>query len=345
MKSRLVPALLLVVAAGALAGLAYVAYLRWRPSPPGGYETFALKLNEASTAESCDRAGQERRRRLARVLDRFQAELRSVWENRSAGELPEAKMQAVGPIFVRISGPANRAEGFEVSSWNWGEAEGLLYRTQAGEDEKTRRQHWRDFDTSARFLLEKDFQRLYRGRKFPRPEETDHQFRPQPSVRRTGPREITVALRPGAFAGAATEKLLRDWLEREWSQGGWRLRLEFRADPDLYELRPNFRTSRSFVNHRERTLTIANYAWSRTAAHELGHVLGFDDHYYVVWHGPYCYYTQESRRGDLMSNSEMGAVTESHWQLLSRAYPWREPAAKNFSYRFPPAGAQKERRR
>lgn len=345
MNERFVPSILLLVAAGALAGLFYLGYLRSRPASPGDYETFALRLDKAPAAEPCDRAGQERRRQIARVLDRFQGELRGVWESRRAGELPESKMQAVGPIFVRISGPATRAAGFEVSSWNWGEAEGLLYRTQGAEDQNTRRQHWRDFDTSARFLLEKDFQRLYRGRKFLRPEETDHQFRPQPSVRRTGPRELTVALRPGAFGGPATEKLLRDWLEKEWSQGAWRLRLEFRDDPKLYELRPNFRTSRSFVNHRERTLTIANYAWSRTAAHELGHVLGFDDHYYVVWHGPYCYYTQESRRGDLMSNSEQGAVTENHWQLLDRAYPWRRPAVQGFAYRFPSASPQKEKRR
>jgi hypothetical protein len=101
----------------------------------------------------------------------------------------------------------------------------------------------------------------------------------------------------------------------------------------VYSLRVLLTGNRSFVNHRKRILLVSNLAWTKTVAHELGHILGFDDHYYDVWHDRNCYYTQESRLGDLMSNSERGSITPRHWELLDRAYPWKKAAhRKGFGY-------------
>jgi hypothetical protein len=160
---------------------------------------------------------------------------------------------------------------------------------------------------------------------------TEHQFRPNPGVARTGEHEFTVQLDPGDFQGH--EEVLRRLLEQEWQGDGYRVRVQWVSGGNAYRLRAHFDSNRSFVNHRTRTLEIANLAWTKTVAHELGHVLGFDDHYYNVWNGRNCYYSQESRLGDLMSNSEHGAVTSRHWEVLRHAYPWRgEPLKEPFRY-------------
>jgi hypothetical protein len=171
---------------------------------------------------------------------------------------------------------------------------------------------------------------VYR-KKFLPPDVAEHEFRPNPGVSRTGEREFTVKLDPGDFRGH--EAVLARLLEAEWRGGGWRVKVEWVGPGEAYRLLAHHDSNRSFVNHRRRTLEIANLAWTKTVAHELGHVLGFDDHYYNVWNSRNCYYSQESRLGDLMSNSEHGAVTSRHWEILDHAYPWHgEPLGKPFRY-------------
>jgi hypothetical protein len=116
--------------------------------------------------------------------------------------------------------------------------------------------------------------------------------------------------------------------EREWSSRGYHIRLNWAVGPEAYRVKAHFQSGRSYVNHREKILVIANFSWVRTVAHELGHILGFDDHYYSVWNARNCYYTQESRLSDLMSNSEQGEVTARHWALLDKAYPFENPRPK-----------------
>lgn len=320
-----------------LAAVAAAGAWAWekRKPAPGPYEKLALSLNGAKAAEVCDRTGAERRLRLARVLDKFHPRIGSLWEQRAAKDFPEQHLEQVGPIFVRLREETRRAEGFDVSSWSWEEAQALFLRTQSDPEDPETRGRWRDLDTSLRFLLEKDVARLLKGRSFLPPAETPHRFWPNRSVVRSGPREFTVRLNAGDFTGA--EEKLRLLLEKEWSTEKRRLKVLFTKEPGFYTMRANFRSARSFVNHRTRTMVIANYAWSRTVAHELGHILGFDDHYYSVWHKEHCYYTQESRVGDLMSNSEKGRVGAEHWRVLERAYPWPVPTpafGEAFTYFF-----------
>lgn len=310
--------LIALLVGGALATGGLI-YRRSRPAP-GVYERVARELNAAPAAEACDRAGAERRLRLARLLDHFHGRIGGLWAGRAAKDFPKQHLEQVGPIFVRIGDETPAGEGFDISSWSWEEAQSLLLRTQAEPNDPETKGRWRDLDTSLRFLLEKDVGRLLKGRAYLPPKETPHRFAPNGSVVRTGPREFTVRVNAGDFKGA--EGKLRALLERDWASEGRRLRVEFANDPALYTMRANFRSARSYVNHRDKTMVIANYGWARTVAHELGHVLGFDDHYYSVWHKEYCYYTQESRVGDLMSNSEKGRVGAAHWRILEKAYPW-----------------------
>jgi hypothetical protein len=163
------------------------------------------------------------------------------------------------------------------------------------------------------------------GKKFLAPELTEHQFRPNPNVTRTGAHEFTVQLDPGDFRGH--EKILQNILEEEWRSSGYRVKIAW-VDHGAYKLLAHRDSSRSFVNHKTRVMDIAHLAWSKTVAHELGHILGFDDHYYNVWNGRNCYYSQQSRLGDLMSNSEHGSITARHWELLDKAYPLRGAGPK-----------------
>ncbi|RZA03538.1 MAG: hypothetical protein EOP11_16035 [Proteobacteria bacterium] len=326
------------LAAGAL-------YYPTQKQKPGPYEQAALRLAKVPEAEACDTAGAERRLKLARLLDKFHGRIAGLWEARVAKDFPSQKFEAVGPIFVRPDTTTTRAEGFDVSSWSWEEAQGLFLRTQTESDDPETKARWRDLDTSLRYLLEKDVARLLKGKKFLPPEATPHRFWPNQSVRRTGPREFTVRLNSGDFAGA--EARLRQLLEREWAGDGRRVKVVFERGEGLYAVYANSSSARSYVNHRTKRMVIANYAWSRTIAHELGHILGFDDHYYNVWHKEHCYYTQESRLSDLMSNSEKGRVGEAHWRLLEKAYPWPpvegHPAAKPFTYFMPDTLASKKK--
>jgi hypothetical protein len=176
--------------------------------------------------------------------------------------------------------------------------------------------------------------RILRGRRFLAPERTEHEFRPSPSVRRINKKYFEVKLDAGDFAGS--EKDLTRIFEREWSSPRHGVRVRWvKGDPAAYRLKALFQSGRSFVDHRSKTMLVANFAWTRTIAHELGHVLGFDDHYYSVWNDRNCYYLQESRLSDLMSDSEKGRVTAGHWALLEKAYPLGRPPLKSpFVYIF-----------
>jgi hypothetical protein len=285
------------------------------------YSQLARRLNAAPGREWCDEQQGARRVYAAAVVDRFGAEIRALWKARAGQGEPKFSLVDLGTVKLRVSPKLPPATGFDRSAWSWDEAYGLIQRTQADPDAKENTDRWRDVDSMVRFLLEKDYSREIYHRKFDAPEVTEHRFRPNPGVARTGARELTVELDPGEFHGR--EEALRRIFEPEWSGAGWAVKVRWVRGGNAYRLRSHFDSNRSFVNHRYRTLEIANLAWTKTVAHELGHVLGFDDHYYNVWSARNCYYSQESRLSDIMSNSEHGAVTSRHWEILDSAYPWR----------------------
>lgn len=295
------------------------------------YTVLARKLNGLSNREWCDDQDAKLRLYASGVVDRFGPEIRALWKDRNGGTEPKFSLVDLGAAKLRASPKLPPGTGFDSSAWSWDEAYGLIQRTQQDPGSADNVDRWRDVDSMVRFLVEKDYARLVYGRKFDAPDVTEHQFRPNPAVARTGEREFTVDLDPGDFRGH--EETLRRILEPEWQGQGYRVRIRWVTGGETYRLTAHFDSNRSFVNHRRRTLEIANLAWTKTVAHELGHVLGFDDHYYNVWNGRNCYYSQESRLGDLMSNSEHGAVTPRHWEVLNKAYPWKgEPLRQPFTY-------------
>ena len=85
----------------------------------------------------------------------------------------------------------------------------------------------------------------------------------------------------------------------------------------LFTLEPN---NRSFVNFNLKEINLFPFTAVRTVAHEYGHVLGFDDHYYTVWNSEKCEYHAQYNEEDIMSDSETGDVTNLEWQTLLDKY-------------------------
>lgn len=85
----------------------------------------------------------------------------------------------------------------------------------------------------------------------------------------------------------------------------------------LFDLEPN---NRSYVNFALQEIQLYPFTAVRTVAHEFGHVLGFDDHYYTIWDESQCEYHQQTNEEDIMSGSETGDVTEAEWQSLFDRY-------------------------
>jgi hypothetical protein len=318
-----------------LYGIAVAAAIYWwRFHPrPGAYEAIAIQINDRSSLD-CDKVASGRRVGLAKVIDRHREEIQGLWAGRKKEEFPHFPMESVGPIFLRLNPPREKRTGFEVTSWSWEEGYALYWRLQQDPNHPDSNQRWRDLDTLVRFLLEKDLARILLGREFRTPDAVQHQFRRTGAVTRTSPQAFAVRLHPGDFSEERDK--LRLLLEREWRSHGKEVKVIWdESTPDTYRVQALFRAGRSYVNHRRRSLVIANFSWVRTVAHELGHVLGFDDHYYSVWNERNCYYTQESRLNDLMSNSETGTISPRHWEILNEAYPWRASSDKtNFPYQF-----------
>lgn len=296
------------------------------------YTTLSRALARSPNREWCDDNEAEARAYVAKVEDQFGDDIRALWSQRGGGGAPKFALLSLGSIQLRVNPKAPPGEGFDSSSWSWDEAYGLIARNRSDPQSKENVDRWRDLDSMVRFLMEKDASRVLYRHQFLSPEETVHQFRPDPSVTRSGAKEFTVKLDPGDFRERAAP--LKGIFESEWSGHGYRVKVEW-VQGGAYRITSHSDTNRSFVNHRLRVLDIANLAWTKTVAHELGHVLGFDDHYYNVWNGRNCYYLQMSRLSDLMSNSEHGAVTERHWQILDKAYPWKGAAlTEPFKYTY-----------
>jgi hypothetical protein len=322
----------LSIAAFARFGQLEVRRIRvWEREHP--YSSLARKLNRMPNREWCDDQEAPHRMYASAVVDRFSDEIRALWQARAGGTEPKFSLVELGAAQLRVSPKMPPATGFDSSAWSWGEAEGMIRRTQSDSNANDNLDRWRDIDSMVKFLVEKDYARLVYGRHFDTPDVTQHQFRPNPGVVRTGEHEFTVQLDAGDFKGH--EETLRRVLEPEWQGGGNHVKIQWLNGGNAYVLHAHHDSNRSYVNHRTRTMEIANLAWTKTVAHELGHVLGFDDHYYNVWNARNCYYSQESRLADIMSNSEHGSVTARHWEVLNEAYPWRaEPRHDPFSYTY-----------
>lgn len=115
--------------------------------------------------------------------------------------------------------------------------------------------------------------------------------------------------------------------EKAWNiDPEYKIKIEFVKDKvtKAYHLDvDNEQGERAWVNWNDKIMQLHNWGRTKTFTHEFGHVLGFKDKYYTTWNMRTCAYTFESNAGDLMSNSDEGAVLPRHWEKLKSIY-WPE---------------------
>lgn len=148
------------------------------------------------------------------------------------------------------------------------------------------------------------------------------EFRLNKALTRPSRGELSVALDPGLL-DPAREKLA-SYIEKVWSADGLALRVKWVLSdsfPDAFRIFAETVTGgRSYVLEANRTVHLFPGVSAGSIAHEIGHVLGFRDHYYTVWKPQDCAYETQSRDEDIMSHSD-GGVLDEEWAELESAYP------------------------
>lgn len=291
-----------------------------KPVETGATEILVQKAESGKKKSWCDDSLALQRLAVARAVDFFRPDLDRLWRNRKPPEVENKQgMIRVGPLEFLPKTERKLASEIDSTDWNWSDTYHKLRSTQTQTDASERL--WLEVDTAAQYLAKRDADRTNGIGEFLPPKETKHIFRlNQENVQRLNKNTLKITLDAGDFENSKEE--LKKIIEDEWKFKNYRLQIEWATgNAQYYRFTASKSSGKSFVDHRSKLIQISAYAPVRTLAHEVGHVLGFSDHYYDVWHDRNCYYTQEFRASDLMSDSANGSVHQEHWTVLNEAYP------------------------
>ncbi len=130
----------------------------------------------------------------------------------------------------------------------------------------------------------------------------------------------------GEVLSSEEKSVVESIIEGTWKSDQSNFELEWASratHPDLFTIlfKINEPGQRPYVSALQKTMSLFPMNRVRSIAHEFGHVLGVDDHYYTVWDESECSYTQETNSEDLMSDSTSGEVTAEEWNFLLKAEP------------------------
>jgi hypothetical protein len=156
--------------------------------------------------------------------------------------------------------------------------------------------------------------------------EIDHhryEFKHNETIRRVSRSELELPLVAGSFDGY--EREFAHYVQDFWSTLSLQLIIRWHdadASHDLYKILVGSAVgARPYVSYDDRVVRLFEGGLKRTILHEMGHVLGFRDHYYSVWNPANCAYDYRSRGSDIMSNSTYGGVTPQESRELDEEYP------------------------
>ena len=134
---------------------------------------------------------------------------------------------------------------------------------------------------------------------------------------------LKLALNPGSLKEGES-KILEKSIEELWKNANTFLQVAWTtsdAGSNLFKVlfHLNEPGKRANTDPGDHSVNLYPGTRVRSVAHEVGHVLGFPDHYYTVWNEEKCSYTQYSITTDLMSDSQRGKVTDEEWVEMINA--------------------------
>lgn len=148
-------------------------------------------------------------------------------------------------------------------------------------------------------------------------------FSPNPTVERRGNKWI-LPLDAGDFQNQK-ERIEKAVAENWQGEGGLVVQIQWSqqtaSSPAVYKLvRSSSQSGNAHVDEEQALIFLNDVLSHSEVAHEIGHALGFRDHYYRSWDLPNCRYKDEFDLSDLMSYPESGSVTQNHWLNLKHFY-------------------------
>jgi|GEM_PF-4996339 len=155
--------------------------------------------------------------------------------------------------------------------------------------------------------------------KWTRPDLSRFEFRINPEIQPTKS-GITVPLRMNIFGNEASQFI--SLMKKYWDQYGFSISIEnssIEGRGFLIDVDQNI-GDRAFVSYKEKRMQLRNFGSVQTAAHELGHVLGFRDVYFTTFDRTKCEWQDEYNPSDLMSDSTRGKIQPYHWDQLKSVY-------------------------
>lgn len=143
---------------------------------------------------------------------------------------------------------------------------------------------------------------------------------PQDAVQRTGKYELTLFLNSGDFE--KTQAIFRRIIENAWSNPPYKLRVLWtNSNPKAFKFIFDPFGKSNHVSYEEKRIFLTESITDATLIHEIGHVLGFGDHYEIYWDDKNCQVAERAYLWDVMANSTYKHSNPGHWNLLMKAYP------------------------
>jgi hypothetical protein len=124
----------------------------------------------------------------------------------------------------------------------------------------------------------------------------------------------------------AERAFLKESIESIWKSDAAEVRIEWKTVSDktdpifqvVFHKETGIRANTStFEGNKVNLYTGTD---NRAIAHEIGHVLGFPEHYYPFWNSETCAYETQYSIDDLMSNQKLGDVSGDDWSELKAEY-------------------------
>jgi hypothetical protein len=304
-------------------GVVFAAACSSSPSDSSAIAPMPSSLVETETAleqsrDVCFASVGAQRRVIATELDRRSPEIEQ-WLATQPPEDAQYRRVQLGPIVVReLLHPLPPSP--QSQSMDWGTL-GVRLDAMGGTPIDAA---WVSYNERARALFVDDWYRVRGGFDY---SQAAASRRAAPGlmflsygVRRAG-QQLIIKLDPGPFSEVTTA--LAGYIEPVWTSSRIQLQIEWApGDPDAFRFVVDAGPGgRSFVSFTDATIHLFGDVRAHSIAHEVGHALGFRDHYQTTFDATRCTYQQTTDATDIMADSVRGSVTDDEWAALEEAYP------------------------